>query len=62
MDIIPWDWSERHKKLNQIIRKTEYHDEAIELILDLHKDLHSNIVSGQNEDTWLFDRNCFIYR
>lgn len=48
MDIVPSDWSCRHKKLNQVIRNTKYFTEAIEMILDLHKDLHPFIVSGLN--------------
>lgn len=48
MDVVPSDWSERHKKLNQIIRKAECFTEAVKMILDLHKDLHATIVSGLN--------------
>ncbi len=46
MEVVPSNWSERHKKLNQAIRKAEYFTEAIEMILDLHKDLHTAAVSG----------------
>lgn len=59
MEIVPVDWSDRHKKLNQIIRKTDNYSEAIELILSLHKDLHVNMVSELNDqnliDTLLED-------
>lgn len=48
MDVVPSDWSERHKKLNQIIRKTECFTESIEMILNLHRALHASIVSEQN--------------
>lgn len=48
MVIVPSDWSDRHKKLNQTIRNSKYFADAVEMILDLHKDLHALIVSGLN--------------
>lgn len=48
MDVVPADWSEHHKKLNQIIRKTECFTESVDMILNLHKDLHASIVSELN--------------
>ena len=41
MNVVPDDWSDRHKKLNEIIRKEGHFNEAIEMILDLHKQLHT---------------------
>jgi hypothetical protein len=48
MDVVPSDWSERHKKLNKIIRKAECFTESVDMILNLHKDLHASIVSKLN--------------
>ena len=48
MDIVPSDWSGRHKKLNQIIRNAKYFTPALEMILNLHQDLHALCVSGMD--------------
>ena len=45
MDVVPFDWSNRHKELNKVIRKTENSAKVIEMILDLHKELHTSNVS-----------------
>lgn len=45
MDVISSSWSNRHKELNKVIRKTEYFDKVIEMILNLHKELHTSKVS-----------------
>lgn len=59
MDIVSSDWSNRHKKLNEIIRKEDSFHEVIEMILDLHKELHIAGVSKQEDknkiDTLLGD-------
>lgn len=46
MDIVSSDWSLRHKELSSIIRKSEQSTDIIEMILGLHKELHSSRVSG----------------
>ncbi|MFA9378335.1 MAG: DinB family protein [Lachnotalea sp.] len=48
MDIVSSDWSNRHKELNKVIRKTEKLAIVIEMILDLHKELHTSDVSKTN--------------
>lgn len=49
MDIVPSDWSDRHKKLNQIIRNMKYFTQTLEMILDLHQDIHAACVSGEGD-------------
>jgi hypothetical protein len=46
MDIVSADWSNRHKELNKLIKKPEYFNQAIEMLLDLHKELHTSKVSN----------------
>ncbi len=46
MNIVPSDWSARHKQLSQIIRKEDCFSEAIGIILSLHSELHT--MEGSN--------------
>lgn len=46
MKYISNDLSEQHKELIKIIRKKDKLDEAIELFLDIHSQLHSNTISN----------------
>lgn len=59
MDIVSSGWSNCHKDLNSMIRKKDGFEKSIELILDLHKELHTSIVSNSQEknaiDTLLGD-------
>lgn len=58
MDIVSSDWSNRHKELSMIIRKTDYFTKIITMILDLHKELHTSKVSNSannNKIDMLFD-------
>ncbi len=45
MKYVSNDLSDQHKELIKIIRKKDKFDEAIELFLDIHSQLHSNIIS-----------------
>ena len=47
MDVVPSDWSDRHKELNRIIRKEDCFAKAAEMVLDLHGDLHTSKVSSR---------------
>ena len=49
MDVVSSDWSNRHKELNKVIRKAEYSAKVIEMILDLHKELHTSKVSKSKD-------------
>lgn len=51
MDVVSSDWSNRHKDLNKVIRKEEYSAKVIEMILDLHKELHTSKVSKSKSNT-----------
>jgi hypothetical protein len=50
MDVISSNWSDRHKELNKTIRKEQHFAEVIELILDLHKELHTSKVCKSKEN------------
>lgn len=51
MDIVPSDWSSRHQELREVIRKKDRFPRAVEMILDLHKDLHvSNVSKLKNKN------------
>ncbi len=49
LNIVSSEWSNRHKELNHVIRKTDNFNSTIELILDLHKELHTSLVSNLKE-------------
>lgn len=46
MNVVSPDWSERHKELSKIIRKTEDFPKAAETVLALHSELHAAKVGG----------------
>lgn len=45
MKYVSEKWSEQHKELGRIIRKKDNFDEAVELFLNIHSQLHSYAVS-----------------
>lgn len=51
MDVISANWSARHQELGKMIRKKESFTNAVNLILDLHSELHLSAVSGTAENT-----------
>lgn len=55
MDIVSSEWSIRHKELSNVIRKTDDFSKTIESILELHKELHTSVVSNL-KDKNLIDR------
>ncbi|MGB4661006.1 MAG: DinB family protein [Mobilitalea sp.] len=50
MQIVTSDWSNRHKKLNKIIKKEDLFPVVSEMILDLHKELHTSKVSKSEKN------------
>lgn len=46
MDIVPSDWSTRHKKLQKMIRKRECFTEAVSSALKLHEEIHMSCAAG----------------
>lgn len=50
MDVVPSNWSSCHKELNKVIRKKENSTSVIEMILDLHKELHTSKVSQSKDN------------
>lgn len=49
MNVVPPDWSDRHKELNRIIRKEDCFAKAAEMVLNLQGDLHTSRVSNRND-------------
>ena len=45
------EWNSNLERLKSIIKKQEYFDEAISLVLDLHSSVHSSNVSGKKTPT-----------
>jgi len=39
------EWSEQHKELGKMIRKADYFEQSVELFLNIHSQLHSEVVS-----------------
>ncbi len=65
MEVLPFDWSDRHKKLGTSIRKEEHFTEVIRLALELHKDLHTANTGEANDsnriDALFNDLDCAEY-